>query len=279
MMTTQEFAEHLSALRLPPAEAAQLLGVSERSLRRWSEGESVPGPVEAALRAWRRLDERWLPWKPSSRPALESDAEQLRRLREHSVALDQLIREVEARGGPANPWTVDLIRQRATFGPAEVGFYRLQDGGFSPATYRRLDRAPSDRDTPEIQDACYCIAQSIARSNAASGSLHRIGGYVRLNAGSFAVGGTSRLTEEEADRRKAKIVALADELTMLGEAALNGAASYAQFEAILDGLHRLGFFPEIELVSDVARHMAPAPQPSSLSLSGQARSPTSGPSR
>jgi hypothetical protein len=255
MMSTQELAEHLSALRLTTAEAAELLGVSERSLRRWGEGESVPGPVEAALRAWRRLDERWLPWKPGSRPALESDQDQLRRLREHNIVLDALMREVEARGGPANPWSVDLNRQRATFGPAEVGFYRLQGGGFSPATYRRLDRAASDRDKPEIQDACYCIAQAISRASVASSALFSIAEYTRQNAGSFASDGASLPSGDEADRRKTKIAALAEELKALGAAALNGAASYAQFEAILGGLHRLGFFPDIALVSDVARNM------------------------
>lgn len=64
MMAKLDFVEHLSTLKLSFPEAAQLLGVSERTARRWAEGELVPGPVEAALRAWRRLDAQCLPWKP-----------------------------------------------------------------------------------------------------------------------------------------------------------------------------------------------------------------------
>jgi hypothetical protein len=66
MMSNIEFAEHLQALRIGQTEAADLLGVSERTVRRWADGEAVPGPVEAAIRAWRSLDERQLPWKPAS---------------------------------------------------------------------------------------------------------------------------------------------------------------------------------------------------------------------
>ena len=161
-MTAHEFAHSLSVLKLTVAEAAQLLDVSDRSVRRWSESEAVPGPVEAAIRAWIRLDERFLPWKPDSVSIFDDDRQQVRKMRDHSAELDALMREVEARGGPRNPWSVDLARQRATFGPAEVGFYRLESGGFSPSTYRRLDRTPTDGDRLDIQDACYCIAQSLS---------------------------------------------------------------------------------------------------------------------
>jgi hypothetical protein len=59
-MTKEELAEHLSYLRLSLSEAALLLGSSERSVRRWAE-EGVPGPVAAAVRAWRELEARRLP--------------------------------------------------------------------------------------------------------------------------------------------------------------------------------------------------------------------------
>jgi len=264
-MSNQEFLEHLSALNLGLAEAAQLLGVSERTARRWAEGESVPGPVEAALRAWRRLDAQCLPWKPDSISVFQNDQDQIRRIREHDQLLDSLMREIEARGGPSTYWAVDLVKQRATLGPAEVSFHTLRQGGFSPTTYRRVDRAPTDDDRPEIQDACYCIAQAIARARVANKALIEIAEYTRQHSSLFVREGPAMPSTAELTRRVEAINTLADELNGLASSALKGNAAYAKFEGILDALHRLGFFPEQRLVSAVARSMiGPAPRPNGL---------------
>jgi hypothetical protein len=255
MMTSREFSQDLSKLKLTPDEAAQLLGVSERSVRRWTEGESIPGPVEAALRAWRHLEARNLPWKPDSVSVFQDDEDQIRRIRNHDELLDQLMSEVEARGGPANPWAVDLAKQRATFGAAEVNFNRLQNGGFSPSTYHRLDRTPTENDKFEIQDACYCIAQAFSRARQINQALIDIADYTRAHAATFVQDGAASLSPTDAARRTAKIAALADEMNALAASALSGLALYTQFETILRGLHRLGFFPELGLVSAVARGM------------------------
>ena len=185
-----------------------------------AEGESVPGPVEAALRAWLHLEARNLPWKPDSVSVFQDDEDQIRRMRTHGELLDQLMTTVEARGGPANPWAVDLAKQRATFGPAEVSFYRLANGGFSPSTYRRLDRAPTANDTIEIQDACYCIAQAFSRARQANKALTDIADYTRKHAAIFAQDGAASLSPADAARRTAKITALADELNGLAAQAL-----------------------------------------------------------
>jgi hypothetical protein len=265
MMSKHEFVEHLSALKLSFPEAAQLLGVSQRTARRWAEGESVPGPVEAALRAWRRLDAQCLPWKPDSMSIFRDDQDQLRRIREHDQLLDELMREVDARGGPSTYWAVDLARQRATLGPAEVSFHKLQQGGFSPTTYRRVDRSPTDDDRREIQDACYCIAQAIARARSANKALIDIAEYTRKHAAHFVREGPSIPRAVEVTRRIGTINMLADELIGLASSAIEGNALYAKFEGILDALHRLGFFPEQILVSAVARSMiGPAPRPDTL---------------
>src|SRR5258706_6056253 len=263
MMTNRQFAENLARLNLTPDEAAQLLGVSERSVRRWTEVESIPGPVEAALRAWQDLEARSLPWKPDSVSVFQDDEDQIRRIRNHGELLDQLMSAVEAPGGPANASAVDLARQRATFGPAEVSFYRLKTGGFSPSTYRRLDRAPTGNDMSEIQDACYCIAQAFARARQANKALIDIAEYTRTHAATFAQDGAASLSPADAARRTAKIAALADDLNGLATSALEGQALHTQFETILRGLHRLGFFPDMGLVSAVARSMVGMPAPRS----------------
>jgi hypothetical protein len=176
-----------------------------------------------------------------------------------------LIQEVEARGGPKNPWAVDLVRQRATFGPSEVGFYKLENGNFSPSTYRRLDRTPTDDDRVEIQDACYCIARAFSQSREINKALINVAEYIRKHAGKFVQDGASSLSKVEAARRITKILTFADELNGLASSALEGGALYSQFEAILNGLHRLGFFPDMTLVSAVAHSMVVVPPPAEVS--------------
>jgi hypothetical protein len=258
MMSKEEFAEHLSYLRLSLAEAAVLLGSSERSVRRWTE-ESVPGPVAAAVRAWRELESRRLPWKPDTISVLERDQDQLDRIRAHDEALAQVIREVEARGGPAEPWAVDLERGRATFSHAEVGFHRLANGGFNVSTYRRFDRTPSDADRLEIADAAYCIAQAFSRAAASAEALRALARYTREHGHLFVREGPAMLSPSDAEQRRQAIEKQADAIDTLAVEVEAGRASYAHFEEILRELHRLGFFPETSLVSAVARNMLAAP--------------------
>ena len=264
-MSSAEFIEHLSALRLTQPEAAQLLGVSERTVRRWTDGEAVPRPVEAALRAWLRLDQQYLPWKPDAVSVFHDDQAQISRIRNQDELLDTLMREVEARGGPKAFWAVDLVKQRATLGSAEVGFHRLEQGGFSPTSYHRADRPRSTDDWPDIQDACYCIAQAIARARASNQALIDIAEYTRRHAALYVREGPKVPDDAEAKRRILAINMLADDLTGLASSPLAGAALYGKFEAVLETLHRLSFFPDSNLVAAVARStLGPAPRPDIL---------------
>src|SRR5690554_5731172 len=104
-MTQTELAEHLAFLDLTQTEAAQLLGVAPRTVRRWVEGDDIPGPAQAALRAWRHLEERHLPWRPDSVSIARNDQEQMERMVEHDKSLSELLRRVEQRGGPQMQWT------------------------------------------------------------------------------------------------------------------------------------------------------------------------------
>jgi transcriptional regulator with XRE-family HTH domain len=181
MMTQRELGDHLTALRLTQSEAAQLLGVSTRTLRRWVEGEEVPGPAEAALRAWRKLSTNNLPWKPDSVSIVEDDQDQIARHRLHTIGLSDLLARVEARGGARIPWAVNIVNGNAVLGPVEVAFYKLQSGGFSVSFYTRKDTAPDvSRDWPLIEDAIYCIAKELGNQRASGANPPRKGadGYV-----------------------------------------------------------------------------------------------------
>lgn len=163
-MSDAELRLTLSRLELTPAEAAQLLGVAPRTVRRWLEGEDVPGPAEQALRAWIRLHDRNLPWRPDAESVVQDDQDQIARHRAHTIGLDELLARVEARGGPRVPWSVDRGRQIATLGPMEVSYYKLASGSFSLANYRRKDGDPDvRRDWEAIEDAAACIAQAMKK--------------------------------------------------------------------------------------------------------------------
>jgi hypothetical protein len=165
MMPQVELQQSLLRLDLSQTEAAQLLGVAPRTFRRWLDGDEIPGPAEQAIRAWLRLHERRLPWRPDSAAIAEDDQDQIARHREHAISLSDIITRVESRGGPRTPWTVDRNRSRATFGPMEVSFYTLSNGGFSLASYTRKDGNPDvNRDRELIEDAAYCIAKEFTGS-------------------------------------------------------------------------------------------------------------------
>jgi hypothetical protein len=255
-MTKEDLVDHLSALHLDSIEAAQLLGVSPRTLRRWLEGEPIPGPAEAALHAWRTLAERHLPWKPDSLSILEDDQDQIQRHNRHTQEIAKLIEHVEKRGGEKNPWTVDIGRGTATFGPFEVGFYKLQSEGFSLSNYRRKDQAPDmETDREFIEDATYCISKAFAKAKMSNEALRAVAEYTRKNSWAFAQKGPKLLDQAEKKQRERLIESLADKINELAIAALDGVATYGQFESILRELHGAGFFPELELVSKVARSM------------------------
>jgi hypothetical protein len=157
-LNSSEFRHHLQQLGLTQAEAAELLSVALRTVRRWADetnGE-IPGPAAEALRAWLALHRQGIPWKPGC-----PDDTQIARYRAHAVELHALLQRVARRGGPAAPWKVDLERSRATLGPIQLTFYTLANGGFSPGYYSRSDGNTNlKRDWPLIEDAFACIAQA-----------------------------------------------------------------------------------------------------------------------
>lgn len=255
-MTPIELGEHLAHLKLGQLEASQLLGVNPRTLRRWLEGEEVPGLAEAALRAWRMLHDRNLPWKPDSFSLFEDDQNQIQLHRRHTIEMAAVLKHVEKRGGPAHPWSVDLSKNSATFGPFEVGFYNLQSGGFSMSSYRRLDGPPDfARDKEFLEEAAYCISKAFEKARASVPALKAVAQYTRQHSSAFVTDGPRSLTPDQKAGRQQKIEALADKLDQLASAAADGKASYVEFESLLNKLHTLGFYPEISLISAVAKAM------------------------
>jgi len=165
-MNANQLRQSLDRLNLSPAEAAQLLGVTPRTVRRWLEGEEMTGPAVQAIRAWIRLRDRHLPWRPDAVSIVQDNQDQIERHRLHTIKFDAILSRVENSGRARLPWVIDWDKGEATLGPMEVGFYKLPNGGFSLSTYRRTDGVPDvDRDAEFIEEAVYCIAQALKRQD------------------------------------------------------------------------------------------------------------------
>jgi hypothetical protein len=238
---------------MAPVEAAQLLGVSPRTVRRWFEGEAVPGPAAAALRAWRKLQSSNLAWRPDSMSIIQDDQEQIALHRNHTVGMAELLNRVEMRGGARIPWEVSIAEHKATLGPIEVGFYLLQSGGFSLSTYTRRDRDPDlTGDWPLIEDAASCIAIELGKWKQCSVALQAVSANIRQTQHIFVTNGRPSLTLAATAERVAQIGSLADRLDQLAAAALVGEADYEKFESLRSALQNLGKQADGQLISDVA---------------------------
>lgn len=167
----QEFASCLKQLNLQQIEAAKLLSVTPRTINRWAENpDEITGPAEQALRAWLRLHNYNLPWRPDSFPIAEDNLEfpeQISQFRNAAIALDQILQKVQARGGSTLPWHIDLKKGIARLETIEVSFYKTHEGCFSPAMYRRTDQQFPDmvKDQPLLEDAIFSIHQALSKEN------------------------------------------------------------------------------------------------------------------
>jgi hypothetical protein len=257
MMSAMEILEHFQALRLNQAEAAQMLGVSARTVRRWCDGEEVPGPAEAALRAWRKLSERHLAWRPDSVSLTENHPGRIAAHLEHAVGLQSMIERVEARGGPRLFWEVDIPESTATLGQAQVSFYKLQNGGFSVSVYTRRDGVRPDvrRDCALIEDATFCIAREFEKHARRADALSAIARDVRSKSHIFGHTGSKSLDPREREERQRLIASYADQIDELAAAAREGQpTNYHDFTAIRTELTKAGFSPpERSLESALAK--------------------------
>lgn len=158
----------LKQLDLSNEEAAHLLSVDIRTIKRWLDGadEKIPGPVDQAIYAWLRLQHYGIPWKPHEISYGENQPDfwdQVVLFRKYAVQVSDILKRVEEKGGPSAPWEVNLRSRIATLGPLRISFDRLSNDNFSIAMYSRSDRrADLDRDRHLIEDAFACIAEKLA---------------------------------------------------------------------------------------------------------------------
>jgi transcriptional regulator with XRE-family HTH domain len=167
-LDSSEFRSALCRLGLSQLEAARLLGVKSRTIQRWAAGSPPVGePAAQALHAWCRLADHGLAWRPDADVIDGEDLGSLARRRQQAIGLEGMIKRVAARGGPKKRWRINLKRRRAMAGPISVMFNTLANGGFCPASYRRLDRtADRAEDSALIEEAIVSFAAAVAAAGA-----------------------------------------------------------------------------------------------------------------
>jgi hypothetical protein len=165
-MKNVEFNQHLEALNLKQSDAAALLRVTPRAVRRWQSGEQViPGTVVELLTVWRQLQAATLPWGADLESIWYGDDDQIRRHQNHDKALAAILQRVKNRGGRPELWRVNLKRHNASLGNMTVNFYRLRSGSFSLAHYRCGDGEPNPhRDQTLIEDAVAAFAAAVGKA-------------------------------------------------------------------------------------------------------------------
>lgn len=185
-MTPAEVCEHLQLLGLSPVQAAKLLGVGLRTMRRWTDpgeadaqasdsqagqGGSIPGPAEQALRAWLKLHRLGLSWRPGAEPLTSAGVTGGAGSALEAARLASMLQRVRERGGPAEPWDIDLGRGLARLGVRRVSFCRVTGAGASAGFVlqsawredaRRGQEAGQGANAAALEDASACIARRLA---------------------------------------------------------------------------------------------------------------------
>jgi len=164
----------LGQLGLSQLEAARLLGVKSRTIQRWvlaiRRWENLPPRLCALGVAWRST--AWL----GARTAIPSANEDFRHHRSPAAAghrLGSMIRRVASGAGPKKRWRINLKRRRAMAGSISVTFNTLANGGFCPASYRRLDTSTNHAaDVELIEEAIVAFAEAVATAGRIGGPRH-----------------------------------------------------------------------------------------------------------
>jgi transcriptional regulator with XRE-family HTH domain len=167
-MNAHDFEATLKHLNLSQSEAAVLLGVTARTVRRWQRGETeMPVSVEHLLKAWSRLNAAQMPWTPDLQSILNEDNNQIELHNRHNLWLDELMERVKMRAGSNLPWKIDLEKFTARLESVTLTFYKLANGGFSPAHYRRSDSSGTDaiRDQILIEEGIVAFAEALSLHN------------------------------------------------------------------------------------------------------------------
>lgn len=149
-------------------------------------------------------------------------------------------------------------RQRLVINRLLDGF----DGKLTSSKYAKLAKCSQDTASRDIDNliARYILARDPAGGRSThyvlivtrADALRLVATYARAYSAIFVRDGARGLTPAKVAAQQGHIESLATSFDRLADAAEREDVTYPQFEAILDQLHRAGFYPDDKLVAAVA---------------------------
>lgn len=152
-------------------------------------------------------------------------------------------------------------RQRKVLNRVLDGF----EGKLTNSKWAALTKTSNDTALRDIEDL---VRRGILAKDAGGGrstsysvmastadALRAVANYTRANAGFRVVNGKKMPDEQEKAQSRQSIENVAGQIDALAHESLRRELSYPDFEPFLRQLHQLGFFPDGQLVSTVARMM------------------------
>ncbi len=230
-MTKQEFREWREQFGLTQDEIAKRFGVSRNTVQNWEYGPSaLPGTLGDACTVWENRLKKEVaeigpvtlcyadgpmfidPYGPRGRAAML----QQEPYPTNAAALAR-VRILWRKPGFCSPF---IMEKAGTILWNQVELMRVVDG--------------SDKGAPTVRN-----------------TIAKVAAYVAENSHIFARG-RKPLAPAEVEARTSAIRAIGKGLVQLSEESEERTVEYSEFEALLDQLHKLGFFPTQRQVSDLA---------------------------
>jgi DNA-binding XRE family transcriptional regulator len=230
-MTKGEFREWRERFGLTQDDVAKRFGVTRNTIQNWESGASaLPGTLDTLCKVW----------------------------------ADRLTKEI-AEIGPVTLCYTDGPMFIDPYGPRRKLAMLKQEP--YPTNAAALARVKIIWDQPDVygpfitdkSDSFLWNQVELARvvdgsdkgAPTVRNTLARIAAYVIENPTAFARGPRS-LTPAEVDDRKRRILAVGEGLSVLAKQSEERVVEYSDFEALLERLHKLGFYPTSRQVADVA---------------------------
>ena len=146
------------------------------------------------------------------------------------------------------PWRTGVVSQKQETLPSKEAAIQRACAAMGAADFHDAFIMAGNQPLLDKQE----LRRECQRRKEAAAALKAVADYALRNSEAFARDGARLWSQDQKQKQKERIEAVAKKIGELAIPAESGEVSYEQFEMLLGELHRLGFFPETSLVSAVA---------------------------